>query len=99
MRQNNQHFGMIRNIAQCWNKHIFLLQYQNCLKRMTSMHVIWHNVKTVVDSYLFLYVSTVRLWLMQLCNHTEQNVMEAMKTPGTHLQNTRLEDLFAYEII
>lgn len=36
---------------------------------------------------------------MQLCNHTEQNVMEAMKTPGTRLWHMRLEDLFAYEMI
>ena len=77
----------------------FWMQYQNCLKRMTSMHLIWHNVKTAVDGYLFLCVSMVRLLLMQLCNHTEQNVMEAMKTPGTRLWHMRLEDLFAYEIV
>lgn len=36
---------------------------------------------------------------MQLCNHWEQNVTEAVKTPGTHLRQMRLEDLFAYEIM
>lgn len=37
--------------------------------------------------------------LMQLCNHGEESVMEAVKTPGTHLRQMGLEDLFVYEII